>query len=192
MECNLTSCSRRRRGAFTLVEYLFTASIGVVVLAASMVLWGYATRSCASLMAYVDLSNTSKMALDRMSQQIRNARAVQAWSEHELQIALPGASGTNQPTIQYLYDERAQTLRQVFQPVAGRPQTTTLLTECTNFSFVVFQRTPSVGNWDLIESGANTNLTKVVRMEWTCVRPLLGDRNMVEHQVSAKVVIRNQ
>ena len=72
MVFNRTSCAKRfRRAGFTLAEYLVATSIGLLVLAAAMVLWAFGSRTCASLLGYVELSSTSKNALDRVGQQIR-------------------------------------------------------------------------------------------------------------------------
>ncbi len=69
---------------------------------------------------------------------------------------------------------------------------TTILTECTNFQFSVYQRTPVASSFELYTNGWATNTAKVVQMVWTCSRKLTGDKSMIEAQVSAQVVIRNQ
>src|SRR5688572_6241173 len=104
MVFNRTSCGSKRRGAFTLVEYLIATSIGLLVLAVALVFWAYASRTCASLLGYVDLSTTSKNALDRISQQIRNAKRVESCSANKLELSIPGSTGTNSHTMTYLYD----------------------------------------------------------------------------------------
>src|SRR5436190_24065683 len=95
MGSNLTSFADRRTRGFTLVEYMVATSIGLLILTVGIVFWAYATRTSASLLGYVDLSATSKNALARMSQQIRNAQAVKSCSESKLVLQIPGASGTN-------------------------------------------------------------------------------------------------
>ena len=67
-----TSCIKRGRvRGFTLAEYMVALSIGLIALAAVCSLWAYASKTCAVLLNYVDMSTTSKNALDRISQQVR-------------------------------------------------------------------------------------------------------------------------
>ena len=185
-----TSCAKGRRG-FTLVEYMIASSIGLVVLSAALVLWAYASRNCASLLGYMELSTASKNALDRMSQQIRNAKKVTSCSSEQLVLIVPGGTGANPRTMTYAYDRTNQVLRQIYASSSAQ-ETTTLLTGCTNFSFSVFQRTPLSNSSALYTNAWNTNTAKVVQMQWTCLRRITGDKSSMESQVSAKVVIRNQ
>jgi Tfp pilus assembly protein PilW len=178
-----TSCVERSgRGAFTLVEYLVGSTLGLLALTAALVLWAFATQTCASLLDYMDLSNTSKNALDRASQQIRNAKSVKSCSATQLVLRDP----TN-GMITLAYNASEQTL--IMSNGATR---TTLLTECTNFQFSVFQRTPNANSFELYTNAWNTNTAKVVQMRWTCSRKLTGEKNSTESQVSAQVIIRNQ
>jgi hypothetical protein len=192
MVFNLTSCAKSGRRGFTLVEYMFATGIGLLILTTGLVFWAYASRTSATLLGYVDLSTISKNALDRISQQIRNAKGVQSCSENALVLVIPGAVGTNSHTMSYLYDATNKMLTQVFAQNAVVQDRKTLLTECTNFQFSVFQRTPISNSFQLYTNAWNTNTAKVVQMQWTCVRKLTGDKDMVEAQVSANVVIRNQ
>jgi len=183
MVFNRTSCAKRSgRGAFTLVEYLVGSSLGLLALAAALVLWAFATRTCASMLDYMDLSNTSKIALDRTSQQIRNAKSVKSCSATQL-VLRDATNGLI--TLAYIANE------QVLIMTNGATRTT-LLTQCTNFQFSVFQRTPIANSFELYTNAWDTNTAKVVQMKWTCSRKLTGDKNSTESQVSAQIVIRNQ
>ena len=180
MECKRLSPGKRRRG-FTIVEYLIASAIGVMVMGAAMSLWAYSGKTCASLFAYIDLTGTSARALDRVSQQVRNARRIQSCSA--TQVVLLQLDGR---TNVLGYNAGAQTLTSTLE---GR--TTILLTECTNFQFAIYQRTPMSNSMELYNNGFATNSARVVRMQWTCKRQLTGDQDNLETQVSAKVVIRN-
>ena len=191
MVFNRISFAERRSRGFTLVEYMVATSIGLMLLTVGIVFWAFATRTSASLLGYVDLSSTSKNAFDRISQQIRNAQQVKSCSESNLVLQVPGATGTNVQTMTYTYDRTNKTLTQIFAQNSSVLERKTLLTECTNFQFAVFQRTPLSNSYLLITNAWNTNTAKVVQMQWTCARQLTGDRNMIESQVSANVVMRN-
>jgi hypothetical protein len=177
-----TSCVKRIRNGFTIAEYMVATSIGLLVLASALVLWGYATRTCASLLGYVDLSSNSKNALDRVSQQIRNAKAVQSCNATQLVILDPDGQ-----KALIAYDHTTKSLVRIKNSIR-----TTLLTECTNFQFSVYQRTPVSNSFQLYTNAWSTNTAKVVEMRWVCHRRVTGDKSSVESQVSAKVVIRNK
>jgi hypothetical protein len=170
---------------------MVATSIGLMILTVGIVFWAYATRTSASLLGYVDLSSTSKNAFDSISQQVRNAQQVRSCSENRLVLQVPGATGTNLRTMTYIYDWTGKTLTQIMAQNNVVLERKTLLTECTNFQFAVFQRTPLSNSFQLITNAWNTNTAKVVQMQWTCARKLTGDRNMIESQVSANVVMRN-
>ena len=192
MVFNRISFAKRRARGFTLVEYMVATSIGLMILTVGIVFWAFATRTSASLLGYVDLSSTSKNAFDRISQQIRNAQAVKSCSESKLVLQVPGATGTNAQTMTYTYDRTNKTLTQILARNSSVLERKTLLTECTNFQFAVFQRTPLSNSYQLITNAWSTNTAKVVQMQWTCARQLTGDKRMIESQLSANVVMRNQ
>ena len=191
MDFKPTSCAKRRRG-FTLVEYMIASSIGLMIITVALVLWAYASKNTASLLGYMELSTASKYALDRMSQQIRNAKEVRSCSSDQLVLVVPGGTVSNPKTLTYSYDRDGQRLLQISPITANRSATNTLLTGCTNFAFSVFQRTPLSNSFLLTTNAFNTNTAKVVQMQWTCLRMITGDKSSLENQVSAKVVIRNQ
>jgi hypothetical protein len=187
MVCKPTSCVKRRPAAFTLVEYMIATSIGLLVLAAALLLWAFATRTCASLLGYVELSTTSKNALDRIGQQIRNAWTIQSCSATQLVLISPDDAGTGRITNTFAYKTDAQTLLWT-----NAATVKTLLTDCTNFQFKVYTRVPMSNSFELNTNAWAKDTAKVVQMEWTCIRKITGDKKSVESQVSAKVVIRNK
>lgn len=192
MVFNRTSCgSRSARGGFTLAEYMVGMSVGLLVMAAAMALWAFGSRTCAALFSYVELSSMSKFALDRVSQQIRNASRVEGCAVDRLVISVPPDTGTGTVQVIYAYNKTNQTFTQTMVTSSNK-QVTTLLTGCTNFQFAVYQRTPQYNSSALITNAWSTNTAKVVEMRWTCVRKLTGDKNNIETQASAKVVMRNR
>jgi len=156
-------------------------SIGVTALAAGVLLWGYTSKTCAALFSFTDMTRKSDSALERLSQVIRNTRTVRSCSGSQL-VLIDMSGGTN--TIAYSSD--TQTLR-----LTQSNRTSTLLTECTNFQVSVYQRTPVSNSMALNTNGYATNTAKVVTLNWTCKRALRGDKNNIDLQTSAKVVLRN-
>ena len=182
MVFNRTSILRARGpAAFTLVEYVVAMSIGLIVLGAACVLWGFASVTTAGLLNYVELSMTSKNALESISREIRNAVAVQSFSASRLVLLDP-----SRQQVTLSYDSVSQTLRQT----KGTEQKT-ILSGCSSFEFKVFQRTPTSGS-DTMSEATDTNTAKVVQMQWACARKQTGDKQNVENLVSSKVVIRSK
>ncbi len=171
----------RAVGAFTIVESLFGMMIGLMVLAAACVMWGFANEDLTAVLNYVDLCNSSKNALDRMSQQIRTARRILAVTSSELRLLTVDGS-----EVRFSYDPNGKLLSYT---QAG--QTSILLRQCDALTFSVYQRTPWVHSYGLYPA-TGTNMSRVVQIDWTCSRLLTGSRKNTEHQLSAKVVIRNQ
>ena len=90
MVCKPTSTTRTRsKAGFTVAEFMVAMSIGVMVLAAGLLLWAYASRTCATLLNYVELANASKTTLDGMSREIRNATVVQSCLSNQLVVLDP-------------------------------------------------------------------------------------------------------
>lgn len=182
MVCKPTSTAKVRRAAgFTLAEYMVAMSIGVMVLAAAVVLWAFATRTCATLLNYVELSIASKNTLDTMSREIRNATGVNNCTANQLVILDPDG-------VQVTYDYSA-TDKALTQTKGAEIRI--LLKECSAFQFKMYQRTPASGT-DVLTETTSTNTAKVVQMQWTCGRRLTGDTTNVQSQLSSKVVIRSK
>jgi len=193
MVCPRTLTNKTRRAAaFTLVEYMFAVSIGVLVLGVGVVLWAYASKTSVALWGYADLSTRSKMTLDEVSQKIRNAEAVKSFSSSELVLLVPSTTTSNGlDTITYTYNPTARTFAQTIVTPANGTQQKTLLTGCSAFEFKVYQRIPQYGS-DALLTATDTNTAKVVEMRWTAGRRLTGDKTNMVSAVSSKVVIRSK
>jgi hypothetical protein len=155
-------------------------TIALLVLIATGALWLYSSRSFALMFNYVDLNAASKAALNRMTQQIRQAQAVKSCTATAL--TLVDADGAD---LTFAYDAGAKRLTRT---KGGTSEV--LLPRCEGLAFSIFQRTPSAGTFDL--STATTNTCKVVQVSWTSSRPLLGQPVCLEWMQSAKVVLRNK
>ena len=177
----------RRTAAFSLVELMVSLSIGLMVLAAATVLWAYASKTTASLLNYVELSTTSKNALDRISQTIRNASAVESFSTNQMVLWIPRSDNTtNTDKVTFTYDAATQKLTRT-----KGTEKMTLLTECSYFEFKVFTRVPIDGTENLNPT-TTTATAKVVQMKWNTSRKLTGDQNTSQSLISSRVVMRSK
>lgn len=165
----------------TLVEFLIGASIGVLVVAATAELSVFSSRSFAGMYNYVDLNDSSKLALDRITKQIRQAKSLKKYKPDTLTFV-----DFDGKDLQFKYDDKKQTLT---QHKGGQPDVV-LLTGCRDLQFSIFQRNPIGGTYDQYPA-ADESTCKLVQIQWTCARVLLGVTNSTIAQ-SAKVVIRNE
>src|SRR5687767_6051162 len=129
MVCNRSLTGKNYRVAgFTLVEYMFAVSIGVLVLGAGVVLWAFASKTSVTLWSYADLSMTSKRTLDEVSQRIRNAVAVKSFSSSQLVLLVPNTAYTNQyDTVTFTHDPTEQTFARTVVTPANVTEQKTLL-----------------------------------------------------------------
>jgi hypothetical protein len=89
--------------------------------------------------------------------------------------------------VTYTYSPTARTLVRT-----ANGTTRTLLEECDQLRFSIFQRNPINGTYDYYETTDNPAITKIVQLSWVCSRDILGKQANTESVQSAKVVIRKQ
>jgi type II secretory pathway component PulJ len=182
MECTITSGKRRARrvAAFTLVEVMVASAIGTMLLAAVASLSFYSARSFAALANYVDLDQYSRKTLDKMSKEIRQADKIA--SATTTQLILVQAGVTN---LSYTYDASAKTLTRT-----NGSEYEILLQECDSLTFTLYGRNTVSNSFDQFPT-TNAANAKLVKVNWTCSRKILGGKNSESVQ-SAKIVIRKQ
>ena len=174
----------------TLVEMLFSIAIGLLVLGGLVETLVYGTRSLASVGNYLDLEVASRATLDQMAVDIRHVTSVKTCNpDHFLADAelTPGTTST----IEYEYFDSLQKLvrREVTN---GKLTAKSVLTGCPFFKFEYFQGQPVPGTPDLYEDANNNPAScKVVRVNWTASRNILGKAFNTESIQSAQIVIRN-
>jgi hypothetical protein len=172
----------RRRSGFSLVEYLMTMTLIVLIVSLGAAASENFMRSVAFLANALDLDAKNRLAIDRMSREIRGCDAVdEVWSN-----GLVLRFGTNLTTFEYLPATR--------QLVRANPDTGTevYLKGCDYVRFGLFRRnTNSLAGYDLYPPATTTNC-KIVQINWTCSRRLLRFKPTTGRMQSARVVIRNQ
>jgi hypothetical protein len=141
----------------------------------------YSARNCASLTNYSELETQSRLALDKMTQQIRQSRGLT--SSTSTNIVLTDADGA---PLEFAYDGGARTLS---RRKNGRSEV--LLQGCTFLRFSLFQRNPVQGTYDAYPT-ATPATCKLIQVTWVCARSLLGADANTESVQSAKIVIRKK
>lgn len=172
---------QRSTAGFTLIEMMVASAIGSLVVGLIMGVSFFTGRSIASLTDSVHLSNDSRQVIDRMSQKIRQAVAVTAYSTNAITVNF---LGTNL-TYAFLEDER--------QLVEIENTTTTvLLNDCTSLRFDLFRRNPVTNSFDQFPAADTIAEAKLVRVSWTCQSQRIGKAHGASELVSSKIVLRSK
>lgn len=178
----------RSRGGFTLTELSMAMAVSGVILTALLSFTVYAARSFAAMDNYVDLEQKSQNALDTMTRNIRQTRALSGFTTRQVN----GQTVTNSLTfidedgtpLRYNYAENV-----LLQTKGG--VTSMLLTNVDFLTFQIFQRNTVANTYDQFPAG-NVALCKLVSVSWICSRSVLGSRMNTESVQTAKIVIRKQ
>ncbi len=174
-----TNGSRR---AMTLLEVLIAAMIATIVFAAIGTLAVFTTRSFVALGNYGDLDRASRNALDLLSRDVRQSRALTAYTPTRISLL----DNDNVSTLIYNYNSSTGN----FTRQSGS-DTKVLLTQCDYLNFNIYQRNPS-NNWSWYPVASNQISTaKLIDVSWRCSRQILGQKVNTESVQTAKIVIRN-
>jgi type II secretory pathway component PulJ len=166
----------------TLVEVMVATVLGTLILAGAGSLMVYNVRSLAALTNYTDLDRYSRNAVDRISRDVRQAATLASFTTTELRFTFPSA-----PDVRYIYDPRGRTLVRT----QGTSDRTVLLEECDSLTFTVYGRNNISNSWDQFEVTTAAN-AKLIKLNWTCSRTILGEARNTESIQTAKVVLRKQ
>jgi hypothetical protein len=186
MECKITSTSRRAQAHATagqsgaiLAEWTIAVAVGSLVLVALAAFALFSARFFVTLRNCVDLDSQARVAVDRMSQEIRQADKVLSYDPEKISLRI----GTNDVT--YTYDSSAKTLLRI------NSKKTVLLSGCESARFDIFTRQATNATYDIFPTATAEN-AKVVQITWNCSRSILGVKQNTESMQSAQVVIRKQ
>lgn len=165
------------------MELMVATAISSVVAVGVAAMMFYSGRSFAAIANYVDLDHRSRMALDIMSREIRQANRLTSYTSTSLTFEdYDGAP------LSYTYDPDAKTLT---RNKNGTPDSKPLLEECDFLQFSIYQRNPVAGTYDQYPT-ATASTCKLVQLNWVCSRKIFGVPKNTESVQSAKVVIRKQ
>jgi prepilin-type N-terminal cleavage/methylation domain-containing protein len=175
-------CIKNKRAAFTLVEVLMTLAVGSLVFLVVAALTIYSAKSFASITNYTDLNQTSRMALDKITKEIRRTRGLMSATSNTLVFRLD-TPGSN--TLTYIYNQTNQTLTQIKSKTSE-----VLLDDCTYWKHQIFQRTPKSNSFALFPATKAADC-KLIQIDWTCTRDRVAASDSESVQ-SMKIVIRKR
>lgn len=183
---------------FTLLELLVSVGLGVVVIGVIVSISIVTSWNYVATYNYVKMEDQSRNALDIINREIRNCTDLVSYSNGTANTASSFLKLTNDYSnygVTFSYDGAADTLTMAKTGESTR----TLLTQCDNFSFQLFNRVPNIGTTNFTfyasTNGAGAivaTLTKVINMNWKCSRTILGSKLNTEIVQTAQVVLRNK
>ena len=182
MSINSGHARARATTGMTLMEMMFAIPIGVIALAMLVSFAIYTTRSFAGLLNYTELEQANRVALDTMSEQIRQCRSLTAFTTNSLTF-----DDANGQPLTFAHDSAGRTLTRT-----QGSTNTTLLTECDSLTFSIFQRCTTNGTFDQYPTSLQASNTKVIQMSWACSRSIAAAKLNTETMQMAKIVMRKQ
>jgi hypothetical protein len=190
-----TPLIRRSCSAFTLSEVMVASSVGMMVLAAVGFMSLYGSRSSVAVVNYTDLEAKSRYALDVISRELRQAGAVLSFQTNlpVKSFTITNFSQAAQVTLTYDSNARTVALQKTGQT------TVDILTECDNWDFGLYQRTPLVTATNVVYYPATNNngvldptLCKLINLSWKCSRLVVAQNLNTESVQAAQFVLRNK
>ena len=172
---------QRRAAGFTLIETLVASAIGAIAMTAVMGVTFYTGRTVASLADSVALNNDSRSVIDRISQRIRQAQEVTAYSTNSITVLV----SSNALTYSYVPGEGK--LYEI-----ENSTTNVLLANCTSLVFDLYRRNPMTNSFDQFPATDDIDEAKLVRVKWTCESSRPGKAAGSSELISSKIVLRSK
>jgi len=170
--------SKTTRG-MTLPELMVAIGVGSLILMVVATVFATSARSFVTMGNYVNMDANSRNAMDHMTLAIRQAGALTEFSSTHLKFA-----ATPGQTNSFLVYDWDSTGRSLTEWKTGDTTTNTLLTECDQLTFSLFNNS-FAPTTDLSQS-------KGLSVNWTCSRTMLGTKSTTEDMQQALIVIRNK
>lgn len=171
-----------RCAALSLLETMVVMGIVSLMLTAVASFIVYTARSFVAVGNYADLDQASRYTLDVMTRDIRESRALTAFTTNTLTL-----TAEDNETLVYHFSPSASTLTRR----KGTEAPTVMLEQCDYLRFSIYQRSPS-NNFSFYPVTDNRwDLAKLVDVSWKCSRQILGEKVNTESVQTAKIVMRN-
>jgi hypothetical protein len=181
----------RLNSGMTLVEMLFAFTIGFLVLAVMATLYVFGMRTFGAMNNYAQMDGNSRLALDYMIKEIRQASLVvaQQTSGSTVWLKVANTNSAVASTNVFTWDSNAKTLAWDKAAAGVAQPTRILLTGCNSWTFNLYSRAPDAsGNFP---TTSDITRTKLINMTWTCTRTNTISNINSESIVTAEVVLRN-
>lgn len=174
--------SSRARQAWTLVEMMFAVATFSVAGAAVGSAYVFGLRSFQAVSNYAVLDQDNREAMDRITREIRSARAVVAHTNSDT-FSMLTVMNANYAEITYTFDFPNRQLKRTSNSV-----TQVLLEDCHLLKFNLGTRAPGEGF--TYEPTSDRDKAKLVDLTWKTYRTLPGAVTNSEYIQTAKIAIR--
>ena len=162
----------------TLIEMLVAVAVGSLILMVVALVFMNSTRAFAAVSNYVSMDSDSRNALDHMTQEIRQAGNLVAFSPTQLKF------GYHAQTNSFLVFNWDATSGQLTEWNTADTTTNRLLKGCDQLAFSLYNASFS--------PTTNCAQGKGISVSWTCSRTILGSKCTTEDMQQALIVIRNK
>jgi type II secretory pathway component PulJ len=173
--------------AWTLIELMVSVAVFAIAGLALSTIFVFSIRSFAALTNYAMLDKENRMAMDRITREIREAKQIVNYTTNGAS-SLSILNGDNQ-TVTYTFDPNSKMMT---RQVGGGSEV--LLTNCDLLAFNLFMRTPVTNSLQPYTLASNDWATtvKVVQLTWKTSVTLPNAQVNSENIQTARVVIRKQ
>jgi len=171
------ACSNAIVG-MTLIEMLVAVAVGSLILMVVAMVFMNSTRAFAAVSNYVSMDSDSRNALDHMSQEIRQAGNLVAFSPTQLKF------GYRAQTNSFLVFNWDATSSQLTEWNTADTTTNILLKGCDQLAFSLYNGSFS--------PTTNCAQGKGISVSWKCSRTILGSKSTTEDMQQALIIIRNK
>jgi prepilin-type N-terminal cleavage/methylation domain-containing protein len=169
-----------RRG-FTIVEMMISMTLFGIAIAIAMSVYLFSTKTFAIMANFAQLDQNNRVALDKMTRELRGAQTIVTNSENSITLSYP-----NSPSVTYLFEPSTRAL---LRNVTGGTSTV-MLTNCDLLTFKVGQRTPINGTWDNYPALPGLPV-KEIQFRWKTGCTVPGLSSTVNEDIeTAKIVVR--
>lgn len=188
----LRTRTRRAADGLSLVEMAVAAGVGSLVLMVVAMLSVYALRSFGTMGNHAILDAQNRIALDKITRDLREARLTAATLPNATIPWLKFTNSVRGGTFKYVWysDER----KLICERDAGEE---TYLTDCDAWHAAFFRRTPLANSPFAFTPATNSfgavdpGDCKMVEMTWKCSRSVFGKKFNTEAVQRARVTLRN-
>jgi prepilin-type N-terminal cleavage/methylation domain-containing protein len=177
-----------KRGGWTLIEMMIGVAIFGIAGLALATIFSFSIRSFAALTNYSMLDLENRVAMDKLTSEIREAKAVLGYSTNAGANSLTILNGQTQ-MVTYTFSGSTKKMLRVTDSGSQ-----VLLTNCDLLNFSLFMRPPTNATFDVYVPATNywSNTVKLVQLTWKTSTTLPTAQVQSENVQTARVIIRKQ
>jgi len=162
----------------TVIEMLVGVGVGSLVLMVVAMVFMNNGRAFAAVNNYISMDGDSRNALDHLSQEIRQAGNLVAFSPTSLKFGWHGQTNS------FLVFNWDATSSQLTEWNTTTTTTNILLKGCDQLAFSLYNAS--------FAPTTNAVQGKGISVSWSCSRTILGNKSTTENMQQAMIVIRNK